>query len=249
ACKIVEQLAAHYASKSRSEPDYQAISNFLGIPGKLDSSGKIIQTATEQAIEAVHTWLAAENNRGWLLLVDNHDRARAEELEKLIPMCDWGSVLVTTRLANLDRFGELVEVEEIGAEAGLELLLKSSGKHEKPLIDSELGEATEIVKALGELPLALDQAGAYIRYLKIRFSTYRDRLEKGMEASFRRSVEGFGLPPDKASVLTTWKLSFQELHEDARKLLYLCAFLSNDDIPHELFHRGKGAVGWIKAME
>ncbi|KAL7274425.1 hypothetical protein RUND412_002670 [Rhizina undulata] len=212
ACKIVEQLAAHYASKSRSAPDYQAISNILGIPGKIDSSGRIVQTATEQAIEAVHIW------------------AQVEELEKLIPT-------------------ELVEVEEIGAEAGLELLLKSLGKHEKPLLHSELGEAKEIVIALGELPLALDQAGAYIRYLKIRFSTYRDRLEKDMEASFWRSVEGFGLSPDKASVLTTWKLSFQELHEDARKMLYLCAFLSNDDIPHELFHRGKSAVGWIKAME
>ncbi|KAL7267382.1 hypothetical protein RUND412_010037, partial [Rhizina undulata] len=135
ACKIVEQLVAHYVSKSRSAPDYQAISNTLGIPGKIDSSGKINQTATEQAIAAVHTWLAAEKNRGWLLLVDNHERAQAEEFEKFIPTCDWGSVLVTTRLANLDRFGELVEVEEIGAEAGLELLLKSSGKYEKPIIE------------------------------------------------------------------------------------------------------------------
>ncbi|KAL7272396.1 hypothetical protein RUND412_004804 [Rhizina undulata] len=62
-------------------------------------------------------------------------------------------------------------------------------------------------------------------------------------------VQEVGLPPNKASVLTTWKLSFEELHEDARKLLCLCAFLGNDDIPHELFHRGKSAVGWIKALE
>ncbi|KAL7276497.1 hypothetical protein RUND412_000519, partial [Rhizina undulata] len=249
ACKFIEQLVAHYVSSSGSEPNYQAISNILGIPGKIDTSGRIIKAATELAIGAVHSWLAAEKNRGWLLIVDNHDKAEVEELEKLIPTCDWGSVLVTSRIPDLDRFGEVVEVGEIGAGAGLELLLKSSGKDKKPLKDSELEKAKEIVKALGELPLALDQAGAYIKFLRILFSNYRERLDKGMKASFKRGVQGFGLPPDKASVLTTWMLSLEELSEDAKKLIYLCAFLSNEDIPEELFRRGSSAVDWIKAMK
>ncbi|KAL7272577.1 hypothetical protein RUND412_004599 [Rhizina undulata] len=249
ACKIVEQIVAHYVRKSRSAPDYQAISNSLGIPGKLNSSGKITQSATGLAIEAVHTWLAEEENQGWLLLVDNHDKGEDEEYEKLIPTCDWGCVLVTTRLANLDRFADLVEIEDLGGKASLDLLLKCSGKFEKNLIESELDKAREIVIALGELPLALDQAGAYIRFLRILFSDYRERLEKGMEASFKLKTQGFGLTPDKASVLTTWMLSVQELRADARKLLYLCAFLSDEDIPKELFRRGKSAVDWIQHME
>ncbi|KAL7271558.1 hypothetical protein RUND412_005683 [Rhizina undulata] len=251
ACKFIEQLVAHYVSRSESDTDYQTISKILGIPGKIDSSGKIIQMATELAVGTVHTWLAAEENRGWLLLVDNHDKAEVEGLEELIPTCDWGSVLVTTRCPSLNIFGELVDVEEIGAEAGLELLLKSSVKikYEKPLNDTELGKAKEIFKALGELPLALDQAGAYIRFRQIQFSTYFDRLEKGIEASFMRKVQGFGLPPDKASVLTTWKLSFEELREDAQRLLCLCAFLSNEDIHEELFRRGINAADWLKDME
>ncbi|KAL7269226.1 hypothetical protein RUND412_008121 [Rhizina undulata] len=69
-----------------------------------------------------------------------------------------------------------------------------------------------------------------------------------MEDSFKMIIEGYGLPLDKASVLTTWKLSFQELNEDARKLLYICAFLSNIDIPKELFRRGKDAVDWVKHL-
>ncbi|KAL7269954.1 hypothetical protein RUND412_007348 [Rhizina undulata] len=243
ACKFVEQLVAHYVSKSGSAPIYQAISNVLGIPDKIDSSGRVIKTATYLAIETIHNWLGMEKNRGWLLLVDNYDKAEEEELEKLIPTCDWGSVLVTTRLANLDRFGKLVEVEELGSEAGLALLLKSSGKYQKPLNESE------IVKTLGELPLALDQAGAYIKFLRILFSDYRDKLEKGLKASFKKNVQGFGLPSDKASVLTTWMLSFEELSEEAKKLLFLCAFLSNEDIPNELFRRGSSAVGWIKCIE
>ncbi|KAL7272487.1 hypothetical protein RUND412_004696 [Rhizina undulata] len=250
ACKCVEQIVAHYVSKSGASPDYQAISNILGIPGKINSSGKIIKRATNLAIEAVHTWLSATKNQGWLLLIDNYDKAEEKKLEKLFPTCDWGSVLVTTRLANLGRIGKLVEVEGLGAEASLELLLKSSGKHEEQPNDLELGKAKEIIIALGELPLALDQAGAYIKFLRIvPFSDYRDRLEKGMKACFKRDIQVHGLPADKASILTTWRLSFEELSEEAKKLLYLCAFLSNEDIPTELFHRGSSAVNWIKELK
>ncbi|KAL7266721.1 hypothetical protein RUND412_010723 [Rhizina undulata] len=51
------------------------------------------------------------------------------------------------------------------------------------------------------------------------------------------------------SVLTAWELSFQALDHNARQLLHLCAFLSNEDIPEELFRRGKNAVDWIKEDE
>ncbi|KAL7266585.1 hypothetical protein RUND412_010865 [Rhizina undulata] len=66
-----------------------------------------------------------------------------------------------------------------------------------------------------------------------------------MKASFRKKITDFGLPLEKVSVLTTWELSFQELSSNARHLLHLCAFLSNEDIPDELFHRGKRTLDWI----
>ncbi|KAL7269006.1 hypothetical protein RUND412_008348 [Rhizina undulata] len=209
AYKIVEQLVAHYAKKWRTSPDYEEIANILGIPGHIDiSTGKLNQGSTDVAMEAVRNWLSADKNRGWLLLVDNNDKPKVGVLKKLIPTCNWGSVIVTTRVTNLHMFGECVEVEGIGAEAGLELLLKSSGNYHRKLDESERGKAQNIVKDLGELPLALDQAGAN-------------------------------------SVLTTWELSFQELSDDARQLLHMCSFLSNEDIPDDLFHRGRSAVAWM----
>ncbi|KAL7274184.1 hypothetical protein RUND412_002924 [Rhizina undulata] len=241
ACTIMQQIVIHYATKQQSTPDYQEIAKLLGIPGKIDSSGKFDQSV---AVEAVHYWLSASGNRRWLILVDNHDKADLGELAQLIPTCDWGSVIFTTRLRDFDRFLECIEVDEIGVEAGLDMLLKSSGKYQQASNDSELGVARDIVKTLGELPLALDQAGAYIRFLQSSFSAYRKKLELGMKASFKNNVIEFGLNSDKASVLTTWELSFQELSDDARHLLHLCAFLSNEDIPDELFRRGKSAVDW-----
>ncbi|KAL7272771.1 hypothetical protein RUND412_004405 [Rhizina undulata] len=247
ATMVVEQLVDHYKTKWRSCPNYQEIANTLGIPEHLDSSGKINQSISLPAaiIKAVHTWLCVTENRGWLLLVDNHDQVALGELDKLLPPCNWGSVVVTTRLANLHRFGECVEMEEIGVEAGLDLLLKSSRKYRQNLDDSQLCEARKIVKALGELPLALDQAGAHISSIQMSFSDYRKIIEKSIRAGLNKQVPQYGLPSYKASVFTTWKLSFQELDDNARRLLHLCAFLSNEDIPDELFRRGRSGVDWI----
>ncbi|KAL7269549.1 hypothetical protein RUND412_007785 [Rhizina undulata] len=244
-CKIFDQLLSHFAAKSQSSPVFQKISITLGIRGKLDDSGRIKGNSAETAMKAVRTWLSSSENRGWLFLVHNFDKAKVRELEKLIPTCDWGSILVTTRLPKLHKFGECVEVEGIGAEAGLELLLKSSGKILRNLDNF----AQEIVKALGELPLALDQAGAFISSLQRTFAAYRIKMKEGMKAIFNEELDEPSLSLYKASVLTTWELSFQELTDDARQLLQLCAFLNNDEISEGLFRSGKSAVPWIAEDE
>ncbi|KAL7274812.1 hypothetical protein RUND412_002266 [Rhizina undulata] len=131
ACKIVEQLVSHYAMASRSSPNYHEISKRLGIPGKIDQSGRLSQGSAEFALEAVHSWLTTGENRKWLLLVDNHDKPIVGALDKLLPECDWGSVIITTRFPNLRRYGACIEVAEIGRQAGLELLQASSGITQK----------------------------------------------------------------------------------------------------------------------
>ncbi|KAL7274744.1 hypothetical protein RUND412_002352 [Rhizina undulata] len=253
--KAVEQLVCHYVrTHYQNKPshslaaDYHEISKKLGIPGCIDGSGRMNQGSMEVALAAVHTWLLTEENRRWLLIIDNNDRARLGKLDELIPTCDWGTVIIITRLPNLERFGDCIEVEGIGADAGLELLLKSSGRYHYPVKpdESELVEAREIVQELGQLPLALDQAAAYISSLQISFSDYRQKLKKGLKAGFDTELPEPGLPSYKTSVLTTWKLSFEELSDDARQLFHLCAFLNNEDIPDELFRRGKSAVDWLK---
>ncbi|KAL7271005.1 hypothetical protein RUND412_006273 [Rhizina undulata] len=246
--QVAQQLIDHYTKKWRASPDYSEIANILGISGKIEASGGIKKSDTETAMKAVHNWLGKKENRRWLLLIDNHDNPESY-LDKLIPMCDWGSVVVTTRLPELDSFGEGVEIEGIGLEAGLELLLGSSGKKRLKLNGSELGEAQNIVHTLCDLPLALEQAGAYIRSLQLSFSAYQKKLKEGMKVAFRKSLSGIGLSPEKTSVLTTWELSFQELSDNARHLLHICAFLSNEDIPDNLFRRGKSDIRWIEGDE
>ncbi|KAL7272428.1 hypothetical protein RUND412_004760 [Rhizina undulata] len=133
AYKIVQQLVRHYTTKGRTPPN--EIANILGIPGSIDPSGKLDESVTN-AIEAVNIWLSESENRRWLLLVDNNNKTTLSELTKLLPTCEWGSVIVTTRLPGLRSAGEPIEVDVIGEEAGLELLLKRSGKSQPNPDDS-----------------------------------------------------------------------------------------------------------------
>ncbi|KAL7266068.1 hypothetical protein RUND412_011400, partial [Rhizina undulata] len=104
---------------------------------------------------------------------------------------------------------------------------------------SLLSEAREIIAALHELPLALDQAAACICSKQIPFSSHRKILNEHV------MPPGSILLSCKSSILSTWELLFEDLCEDARQLLQLCAFLDNEDIPEELFRRGKEFLDWI----
>ncbi|KAL7269992.1 hypothetical protein RUND412_007314, partial [Rhizina undulata] len=235
AFQIFEQLVTHYATKWRSSPNYSEIANILGIPGQIDDSGSITRSTPETAMKAIHTWLGRKENQQWLLLIDNKNSAEISDFDTLLPTCNWGSVLITSRLSTLNWVGKCIEVEGIGAKAGLDLMLRISGLNYQTLEEFEIAEANKIVAALGEVPMALDQVAAYIGCQKIIFSAYRKKLQEGPK--IKKGIYD--------SVFKTWELSFQELDEDARQLLHLCAFLSNEEIPEELFRRGKKAVDWI----
>ena len=101
------------------------------------------------------------------------------------------------------------------------------------MLDSE-----KLISLLQGLPLAINQAGAYIRttglsvlaYIKL----YNEAWKNLMETQHQFVSQG---PLDR-SVLTTWTLLFRRLEErskHAAKLLILWGFLDNRDIWYELF--------------
>ncbi|KAL7275526.1 hypothetical protein RUND412_001529 [Rhizina undulata] len=245
---IMDQLVTHYETKWRASPDYSEIAIILGIPGQIDEKGNIKLSTPGNAMSAVHGWLGREENRRWLLIIDNKNTAESTNIDKILPTCNWGSVIVTLRQSNIHQHGKCIEIQEMEPKYGLELMLKSSGINEQSLEETEVAAINEIITALGELPLALDQAAAYIRSQKIDFSAYRNKLKNGINI-FKNEFRDSSLSIYQDSIFTAWELSFKVLTEDARQLLCLCAFLGNDDIPEELFIRGKKAVDWIMEDE
>jgi tetratricopeptide (TPR) repeat protein len=109
----------------------------------------------------------------------------------------------------------------------------------------ERTEAETIVKALDGLPLALDQAGAYIDETQCGLSGYLD-LYHARHQDLLQWQSPLASYPE--TVATTWSLSFQKIEQAnpaAADLLRLCAFLNADAIPEEIFTKGAADLGPI----
>lgn len=134
----------------------------------------------KQPVEEVRRWLQQTDNE-WLLVFDN---APNSGLSRYLPDGDQGNVLYTTRHRNLQprlRPDCIAGIEDMEIQDAVQLLLASA--HIATDIEANKVLAKSIVRELGSLPLAIDQAGAYIHmapcpldgYLKV-FNEQKDML-------------------------------------------------------------------------
>src|SRR5258708_11076273 len=96
------------------------------------------------------------------------------------------------------------------------------------------------------MPLALDQAGAYLEETQESLSNYLTLYQQQRAALLNR--RGGLLPHHPDSVATTWSLAFEHVereHPAAIELMRLCAFLAPDAIPEELIQEGAPHLGPI----
>ena len=91
-----------------------------------------------------------------------------------------------------------------------------------------------IVRKLGALPLALDQAGSYISAMQIPFSRYLHRFEGAFAEIAAKKPPRVVWQYRDDTVFTTWEVSFNALGPAAQELLLLFGFLDNESIPEEL---------------
>lgn len=106
----------------------------------------------------------------------------------------------------------------------------------------ELSSAELIVEKLGELPLALAQAAAFMVSTHRGFVWYLQKLESNIRGMLDTQYIG---PYKNVNGFTCWKMSFDALQPDAAHLLRIYAFLSNENIPEELFTREINGMDWL----
>ncbi|KAF8242244.1 TPR-like protein [Wilcoxina mikolae CBS 423.85] len=242
---IVEKLVLQRIKKCPSAPDFIKISSELGMPGCLDSSGNINYDALKSPWNVAKRWLAEVGNEQWLLLIDNNDDLDSVDLLEILPSCNWGHVIVTSRREELAFHGHSIPVEEI--DDGLGLLLKGMKLKHEDLSKDDLNHASKIVQQLGSFPLALVHAASHMFVKKVDFETYLGKLDKNFMDTFGE-IPKVGMY--RKGGVFTWELSYRELGPSAARLLHLCAFLSNEDIPDELLRGGKTVAGeWLSADE
>lgn len=193
---------------------------------------------SEVVIGAVKEWLRTATK--YLLILDNADDLKLAQ-EFLPPMMG-GHVLVTTRAQAMGRFAKRLEVEVLPVEQGVEFLLKRAGMEQTS--EEEQKAARALCEALGGLPLALDQAGAYIEETQSSLVEYEQFYQQQRVALLK---ERGGLVSDHPeAVATTWSLSFQRVEQKnpaAADVLRMCAFLAADVIPESILTQGGEELG------
>ncbi len=196
-------------------------------------------------VQAVKTWLATHTR--WLLILDNADDLSL--LQDFLPPAGKGHILLTTRASSMGRLAQRIEVDTLDKEPGALLLLRRTGSLTP---DATLDQATAndrtialtITEELGGLPLALDQAGAYIEEIQCSLSDYL-QLYRSQRAELLKARGGL-VPDHPEPVATTWSLSFAQVEQRspaAADLLRLCAFLHPDAIPEEIITEGADDLG------
>ncbi len=197
-------------------------------------------------IQAVTRWLGKQ--KGWLLIFDNVEDLTL--LPQFLPPTHQGSLLVTTRLQALGTLAQPITVEPlIVTEAVLFLLQRAKllppGMAPMHLSPTDMLTAQTIVEEMAGLPLALDQAGAYIEETQCSLGNYLQHyLEQRLRLLDRR---GNSCQDHPASVQTTLSLSLQQVEQRslvAAEILRFCAFLVPDAIPEEVI-----AVGFPACSE
>ncbi len=182
----------------------------------------------QAAVQAVKDWLATSH--GWLLVFDNAESP--EEIRPYLLAGSSGHVIITSRRPDWRSVANPLPVGTLGPEDAIEFLHRRSGQEDEPA-------ARELVEELGWLPLAIEQAAAYIEAHGSSISEYLDLFRKHQQEILRRGDPSLDYPD---TVETTWEISFTKVREQspaAADLLSLCAFLAPDDIPLEVIRGGK----------
>ena len=152
-------------------------------------------------------------------------------------------ILLTSRHHESLRLGMPIYVRDMDQSDAEDLLQTSSGLTRQGVDPKHLAKT---VNMLGCLPLALDQAGAYIKKLHLSLDVfekhYIDKQKKILQYTpdlfeYRKSLLP-GSEPSVLSVFTTWELSMEQLGDDRphlEHLLTLSAFFDHNKVHEALF--------------
>ncbi|HLX57650.1 MAG TPA: tetratricopeptide repeat protein [Ktedonobacteraceae bacterium] len=224
--------------------DLLRIAGVLQLPGRDDKD-------QQQVVEAVQLWLTTHSQ--WLLIWDNLEDLAM--LERFLPSARQGAILITTRHQALGTLARGMDLFPMEREEGMLFLLRRAKVLEPEATSEQMHQlavrmppqyaaAADLVSAMGGLPLAIDQAGAYIEETQCGLPAYLELFRT------RRAIllqqRGDGSRDHPASVSATFTLAIAataQRHPAVRDLLQVCALLQPDAIPEELFRQGAEHLG------
>ena len=177
-----------------------------------------------------------------MLILDNIEEPQL--INEILPTNHQGCVLLTTRAHTVEPIALTYKIEIMPEQEGVLFLLHRTKKLAlKKSLDYASSEDYELAKGLWELlvglPLALDQAGAYILETQCSMIRYA-KLYQQQQAKLLK-LRGTVPSAHPESVFTTFSLAFKKVRQTNRlaaDLLRLGAFLYPEAIPEEIITTG-----------
>ncbi|GAB7336639.1 hypothetical protein MBLNU13_g10326t2 [Cladosporium sp. NU13] len=249
----------HASSAARFDADIRKLACDAGIPGCDDPKS--------DASALVYSWLRDKRNGKWILVLDNVDdpdylfktpdvsdesgsnKRTVRNRMAYLPPCAHGSTLVTSRsraaTTRLTDECDVITVSPMEEATALALLEKKLGN------PGAMEDMQKLAAALDHMPLALAQAGAYIKQRGSRYSVgrYLAKLEKSEKSQtslltsapkeLRRDEEA------QDSIILTWQISFDHIRAtrpSAADLLSVMSMYNYQGIPEYLLRTGVSAT-------
>lgn len=174
-----------------------------------------------------------EGDVNWLLILDNADELESYQLTDYFPLSRATHIILTSRDPNATELtSDGVPLEMMEPDESKALLISRAGLTSPTIKD--LRDVDHITEELSHLPLAIDQAGAYIRTRRCTPAAYIRQFESQRERILKFSPK---LSSYNKSVITSWEVSFQRLEADmvvAAKLFLIFCYLDSKRISEEL---------------
>ncbi|XP_070541948.1 uncharacterized protein [Ptychodera flava] len=206
-------------------------------------------------------WLATLSSR-WLLVIDNMDQYEVPDNVKKLLQEHWrrtckGHLLVTTRRSVIEmteiysgalKTEDCLQMNCLSTDESVSFMSRRTQKE----IFEDQEAVTNLATELGGLPLALEQAAAYIKRLDCTFREYLEQFRiQRLKLLKKRVTSSSTMSKERLTVTTTWSMNFEYITEmseeegygkSAAVIMEVSAFFAADDIPLQAINVGFPAV-------
>lgn len=200
------------SSEETLTTDFMKISTLLAPPDKLFDA---VTERVEFVLSTLNSWKTRV-----LIVFDNFDDPSFTNVLDYLPSTGACGVLFTSRLREAgDEFGNMIAVPLMNKDDALQVLLSRLRLKEVP--EDQSADCQRVIDSLGSLPLALEQAGAYMasgggrmsfREFLQHFETRKDIMMSTTPKFWKyTNISDPNVKSASLSILTTWDLSLDRL--------------------------------------
>lgn len=230
-------LAAHYAQAHRAE--YSLVWWITAdAPSAIETGVAQLAVAVQPAVAGLPLeqqtehglrWLAT--HQGWLLILDNLT-APTDAATQLARLPGGHVVITSRRTTGWHTLATPVLLDVLEPAEAVEMLTRILS-HDRAASAGSAGDVAAVCAELGYLPLAIEQAGAYITETGTSPRAYRELLARYPAAMYQQTAEGGDAQRTMARI---WRVTLDTLATTplAGQVLRVLAWYAPKDIPTAL---------------